>query len=108
MNALRRIVAPTARSTVGVSLMVSPETEATVEYIRARMPSAIVDFRDVFYKVEREGFLAFQMSDIAEYLGRDLDTTMFLVSVSSYYGRIVVSDDKVEIFSTIVPTHPQD
>ncbi|HVK72559.1 MAG TPA: MmoB/DmpM family protein [Kofleriaceae bacterium] len=97
-----------ARSTVGISLMMSPETEATVEYVRAQMPSAIIDFRDVFYKIEREGYLEFQMSEIAEYLGRELDTNLFLVSMSSYYGRIVVSDDKVEIFSAIVPPRFQD
>lgn len=97
-----------ARYSVGISLMVSPETEATVEYIRAHQPNAIIDFRDVFYKIEREGFLAFEMDEIAEYLGRALDTTVFLVSMSSYYGRIVVSDGKVEIFSAIVPPRFQD
>lgn len=84
---------------VGVSLMVSPETEAIVEYVRAEMPSAIIDFRDVFYKIEREGFLVFDMGEITEYLGRELDTNGFLVSMSSYYGRIVVSDGRIEIFS---------
>ena len=88
--------------------MLSPETEATVEYIRAQMPNAIIDFRDVFYKIEREGYLEFVMSVISEYLGRALDTNIFLVSMSSYYGRIVVSDDKVEIFSAIVPSGFQD
>lgn len=88
--------------------MMSPETEATVEYVRAQMPNAIIDFRDVFYKIEREGYLEFQMEEIAEYLGRDLDTNLFLVSMSSYYGRIVVSDGKVQIFSAIVPYRFQD
>lgn len=88
--------------------MVSPETEATVEYVRAQMPNAIVDYRDIFYKIERDGFLEFQMSEISEYLGRELDTNVFLVSMSSYYGRIVVSDGKVEIFSEIVPARFQE
>lgn len=96
------------RCSVGISLMVSPETEATVEYVRAQMPSAIIDFRDIFYKIERDGFLEFEMSEISEYLGRELDTNVFLVSMSSYYGRIVVSDGKVEIFSQIVPTRFQE
>ncbi|HET7541664.1 MAG TPA: MmoB/DmpM family protein [Polyangiaceae bacterium] len=96
------------RCSVGISLMVSPETEATVEYVRSQMPNAIIDFRDIFYKIEREGYLEFQMSEISEYLGYELDTNVFLVSMSSYYGRIVVSDDKVEIFSAIVPSRFQD
>lgn len=92
---------------VGISLMKSAETEATVQYVRAEMPDATVDFRDVFYKIERKGSMLFDMSKISEYLGRDLDTSLFLVSMSSYYGRIVVSNGKVEIFSEIVPTRFQ-
>jgi hypothetical protein len=105
---LRAARIASARSSVGISLMMSPETEATVEYVRAQTPNAIIDFRDVFYKIECEGYLSFHMNEIAEYLGRALHTNVFLVSMSSYYGRIVVSDDKVEIFSAIVPSRFQD
>jgi propane monooxygenase coupling protein len=97
-----------ARFSVGISLMVSPETEATVEYVRAQMPNAIVDYRDIFYKIERDGYLQFEMSEISDYLGRAIDTNLFLVSMSSYYGRIVISDDKIEIFSEVVPDELQD
>ena len=97
-----------ARCSVGISLMMSAETEATVEYVRAQMPNAIVDFRDIFFKIERDGYLHFEMREISDYLGRTIDTSMFLVSMSSYYGRIVVSDDKVEIFSEIIPSRFQD
>lgn len=96
------------RYSVGISLMMSPETEATVEYVRAQMPNAIIDFRDAFYKIERDGYLEFQMHKIGEYLGRAIDTREFLGSMSSYDGRIVVSDGKVEIFSAIVPGQVRD
>jgi hypothetical protein len=72
------------------------------------MPNAIVDFRDIFYKIERDGYLQFEMREISDYLGRAIDTSLFLVSMSSYYGRIVVSDDKVEIFSEIIPSRFRD
>ena len=96
------------RDSVGISLMTSAETEAAVEYIRENAPDAIVDFRDVFYKIERPGSLEFDMSKISEYLGRELDTGTVLVNMSSYYGRIVVSNGKVEIFSEIVPERFND
>lgn len=108
MSALPGMPRASARNSVGISLMMSPETEAAVEYVRAKMPNALVDFRDVFYKIEREGFLEFEMAEIAEYLGRALDTSLFLVSMSSYYGRIVVSETKVEIFSETVPSRLKD
>ena len=88
--------------------MVSAETEATIEYVRAEMPSATIDFRDIFYKIERDGYLEFDMHKISQYLGRELDTALFLVSMSSYYGRIVVANDKVTIYSDIVPDRFQE
>ena len=97
-----------ARDSVGISLMASAETEAAVEYIRESAPDASVDFREVFYKIERPGSLEFDMGKISEYLGRELDTGSFLVNMSSYYGRIVVSNGKVEIFSAIVPERFND
>ncbi len=65
MSAARNLPSASARCSVGISLMVSPETEATVEYVRAQMPNAIIDFRDVFYKIERDGYLEFHLSEIA-------------------------------------------
>lgn len=108
MTATRRPQGTSAICSVGISLMVSPETEAAIEYVRATMPNAIIDCRDVFYKIERDGSLTFDMRQISDYLGRELDSGLFLVSMSSYYGRIVVSDDSVEIFSDIVPNRLQD
>lgn len=106
-------MSPLARSrsalcSVGISLMISAETEAALEYVRAAMPDAVIDYRDVFYKIERDGNLVFKMPEISEYLGRELDTLLFLVSMSSYYGRIVVTEHTVEIYSEIVPSRLQD
>jgi len=92
-----------ARDKVGISLMVSAETEAAVEYLRESAPDASISFRDCYYKIERHGLLVFDMDEIGEVLGRKLDTNIFLVNMSSYYGRIVVSNGKIEIFSEIVP-----
>jgi propane monooxygenase coupling protein len=96
------------RDSVGISLMTSAETEAAVEYVRTHMPDATIDFRDVFYKIERRGHLEFDMGKLSEHLGREIDTSLFLVNMSSYYGRIVVSLGKVEIFAEIVPTRFRD
>lgn len=97
-----------ARDTVGISLMRSSESDATVEYVRETLPDATVSARDVFYKIERDGVLTFDMDEISDYLGRDLDTDTFLVNMSSYYGRIVVSDGKIEIFADIKPERFRD
>jgi propane monooxygenase coupling protein len=97
-----------ARTRVGISLMTSAETEATVDLIRDEMPDAVVRFRDCYYKIERDGELDFDMARLGDRLGRDIDTDTFLVNMSSYYGRIVVSDDHVAIYSDIRPDRFRD
>jgi MmoB/DmpM family len=96
------------RARVGISLMVSAETEAAVELVREEMPDAAVGFRGCYYKIERDGALDFDMVKLGDRLGRDIDTDIFLVSMSSYYGRIVVSDNHVTIYSEIRPDRFRD
>jgi hypothetical protein len=97
-----------ARNRVGISLMVSSDTEAIVEITREKYPDATIDFRDCFYKVEREGSLDWNMDEVGERLGRPYDTDLFLVNMSSYYGRIVLSDGRVWLSSEIVPERFRD
>ncbi len=103
--------APSGKSTrdrVGISLMVTSDTEAIVEVTRKKYPDAKIDFRDCFYKIERDGMLDWSMEEVGEQIGRPYDTDLFLVNMSSYYGRIVISDGRVQISSEIVPTRFRD
>ena len=97
-----------SNNSVGISLMKSDETKATLEYLDETSNGVRVSDRDCYYKIERDDKLEFDMEGISDFLGRDLDTDIFLVNMSSYYGRIVVSDGKVEIFSEIKPERFND
>jgi MmoB/DmpM family len=96
------------RRTVGMSLMAGEETEAALEWIRRAHPDTRIKFRDCYYKVEREDVLEFEMAPISEQLGRELTTEMFLVSMSTYYGRMVRSNDKIQVFAEILPERFKD
>jgi len=96
------------RDTVGISLIGSTETAVAVEMVTEEMPDAKITDNDCFYKVEREGLLRFDMADLSERLGRDYTVHDFLVNMTSYYGRIVVSDDAVEIYADILPERFRD
>lgn len=96
------------RETVGISLMSSADTEAAVAMIRDEDPSARISFRECFYKIEGEGVIEFDMARLSERLGRPIDTDIFLVNMSTYYGRMVVSDGKVAIHSDIQPERFRD
>jgi len=93
---------------VGISLITGSDTEAAVEHIQETQPDATISFRDVFYKIERDGGLSFDMAAISEIAGRDIDTDIFLVNMSTYYGRIVVGDGRVDLHAEIKPERFQD
>jgi alkene monooxygenase coupling protein len=96
------------RDTVGISLIGSTETSAAIEMVAEDMPDAKITDNDCFYKVEREGLLRFDMADLSDRLGRAYTVHDFLVNMTSYYGRIVVSDTTVEIYADIMPERFRD
>jgi len=91
-------VAPRRR--VGISLMNSSDTQAAIEHVAETQPDAS--------KIERDDLLSFDMAAVSELAGRDIDTDIFLVNMSSYYGRIVVGDGRVDIHADILPERFQD
>ncbi|MGD9531587.1 MmoB/DmpM family protein [Pseudonocardia sp.] len=96
------------RDTVGISLIGSSESAAAVEMVLDEMPDAKITDNDCFYKIERDGILRFDMAELADRLGREYTVHDFLVNMTSYYGRIVVSDGLVEIYSEILPERFRD
>jgi propane monooxygenase coupling protein len=91
------------RDTIGITLMASADTEAAVAMIREEQPDVRVSYRGVTYKIERDGVLEFDMGRLGERLGRPIDTDLFLVNMSTYYGRMDVGDGVVRIHSDIRP-----
>jgi alkene monooxygenase coupling protein len=96
------------RNTIGISLIGSEETRAAIELIQEEMPDVVITDNDVYFKLEREGLLRFDMDKLSERLGRPFTVQDFLVNMTSYYGRIVVNDGVVEIFSDIQPERFRD
>jgi propane monooxygenase coupling protein len=76
--------------------------------MRREFPDARITDRDCYFKIERDDVLDFDMAEISEILGRPLTTEMFLVSMSTYYGRMVRSNDKIQIFAEILPERFRD
>jgi hypothetical protein len=91
------------RRTVGISLMGGAEADAAVELLRDEWPDARISFRGCYYKIERDDLLEFDMDKLSELLGRPVTTEMFLVAMSTYYGRLDRSHNKIQIFADIQP-----
>src|SRR5262245_25752231 len=88
-----------SKGKVGIALMNSAETDAAIDYLRDAAPDVTISPRDCFTKIEHPALLEFDLAAIGERLGRPFDTEMFLVNMSSYYGRIVVEPGWVRIYS---------
>jgi propane monooxygenase coupling protein len=96
------------RDTVGISLIGSEETTAAIEMVREQMPDVKVTDNDIYFKVEGEGKLRFDMDELSVRIGRPYTVHDFLVNMTSYYGRIVINDGVVEIHSEILPERFRD
>jgi alkene monooxygenase coupling protein len=96
------------RTTIGISLIGSEEARAAVELIRDEAPDAKIVDHDCYYKIEHDGLLEFDMAKLSERLGRQIKVHDFLVCMASYYGRIVVQEDSVQIHSEILPERFRD
>jgi hypothetical protein len=96
------------RNTVGISLIGSAETTAAVEMVREMMPDAKITDNDVYFKIEQEDLLRFDMEELGSRLGHAYTVHDFLVNMTSYYGRIVINDGVVEIHSEILPDRFRD
>lgn len=96
------------RDTVGISLIGSEETNVAVDMVAELMPDAKITDNDIFYKIERDGMLSFDMNELSDRLGKPYTVHDFLVNMTSYYGRIVVKDHEIEIHSEILPERFRD
>lgn len=97
-----------SRDMVGISLIGSEEAKAAVALVLDEMKDATVVDHDCYYKIERPGLLELDMGKLSERLGRDITVHEFLVSMTSYYGRIVVNDGVVQIHAEILPERFRD
>lgn len=92
-----------AGNKVGISLMISGDALAAVEHVTETQPDATIDLRGCFYKITREDRLSFDMAEISLLAGREIDTEIFLVNMATYFGRIVIGDGLIDIYSEIEP-----
>ncbi|GAB3231003.1 MmoB/DmpM family protein [Mycolicibacterium hippocampi] len=81
-------------ATVGVVLMKSEEAQAVVEYCRDCDPSITVTDCGTYFLLQSTGDIRIPLPEVAEYLGKPLGLSRFLVVMSTYYGRVQTTDDE--------------
>ena len=87
---------------VSVYLIMGEEAETTAEVLGETYPDAKIQKFPAYISVERPDSLVIDVAAVRERLGRDFDVPTFLVSLSSYIGRINVEDDRVRLETEVV------
>ncbi len=91
-----------ARETVGLVLMGSEEADVTVEMLREEQPQLRISKTNCYWMIEGEGKIEVDVNEIGERLGRDLDMATFLVVMTSYYGRVQVTDHIFGVYAEML------
>jgi len=82
--------------------MKSNEAEAVVEYLRESAPDTSIEDHLTFYLAEARSRITIDFVAVGERLGRPLSLPEFLVSMSSYYGRVDVDDSAFIVTSEML------
>ncbi|MDK3075013.1 MmoB/DmpM family protein [Sedimentitalea sp. JM2-8] len=83
----------------GVTMNDSVEARAIAEFMEENDPKVTITHNPATIRIDGEGKLIFKMSEITEYLGREMTAETFEVNTSTHYGRMVrVDDDTVILF----------
>jgi len=82
----------------GVTMSDSVEARAIAEY-KDQDPDVTVTYQPALIRIDGEGQLVFKMSEISEFLGKEMTAETFEVNSSTHYGRMVrVDDDTIILF----------
>jgi len=90
------------RNTVGLVLMGSEEADVAVEMLREEQPNLRITKTNCYWMIEGEDKIEVDVSAVGERLGRDLDMPTFLVVMTSYYGRVQVTDNMFGVYSEML------
>lgn len=80
-------------SMCGVTMSDSVEGRAVVEVMEGREGVTITHY-PAMIRIDAEGRLTFNMDEISEALGRDMDPYTFQIEMSTHYGRMGMVDDR--------------
>lgn len=88
---------------VGFKLMDGGDMGDIVDLILDDNDSAVADLMaGGYWELDAEGELVVDLQKISALLERPFDEKDFLVSVSSYYGRVTVEDGRIRLLSDLL------
>jgi len=85
----------------GITMSDSVDSRVIAELMKQK-PGVTVTYLPAMIRIDGEGKLIFNMTEISEALGREMTPHLFEVSTSTHYGRMVmIDDDNVALFGNL-------
>jgi propane monooxygenase coupling protein len=81
----------------GVTMNDSVEGRIVAQIMETK-PGVKVTHYPAMIRIDGQGKLEFDMNEISEALGREMDPYTFQVEMSTHYGRMVLLEDRIVLF----------
>lgn len=75
-----------------------------VAKIMEKKPDVTVIYYPAMIRIDGKGKLIFDMKEISEALGREMDPYTFQIEMSTHYGRMLIQDESVELHADFAGT----
>ena len=72
-----------------------------VAQVMEKKPGIVVTHYPAMIRIDSHGKIEFDMAEIGEALGREMDTYTFQVEMSTHYGRMVLFEDRIVLFGNM-------
>ena len=72
-----------------------------VAQVMENKPGVTIQYYPAMIRIDAHGKLEFDMAEISEALGREMDPYTFQVEMSTHYGRMVLFEDRIVLFGKL-------
>ena len=84
----------------GVTMNDSVEGRIVAQVMEGK-PGVTIKYYPAMIRIDGQGKLEFDMAEISEALGRQMDPYTFQVEMSTHYGRMVLFEDRIILFGKL-------
>jgi propane monooxygenase coupling protein len=90
----------------GVTMNDSVEGRIVAKIMETK-PDVTVQYYPAMIRIDGKRKLVFDMQEISEALGREMDPYTFQIEMSTHYGRMLIEDDAVVLYADFEATREE-
>ena len=91
----------------GITLNDSVQSREIVKVMETK-PGVKITYYPSMIRIDGENKLEFDMKELSEALGREIDPYDFTIEMATHYGRMVMFDDKLVFFGRLEDALPYE